>query len=44
MSEDNYIISTTKINYELLCDVETILGLTCTMLMLEVVQGLSKFC
>lgn len=37
MSEDKYIISTTKINYELFCDVEAILGLTCTMLMLEVV-------
>jgi len=44
MSEDNYIISTTKINYELLCDVETILGLTCTMLMLKSCPRFVKVC
>jgi hypothetical protein len=29
--------------YELLCDVEIVMGLTCVLLMLEVVQSLSKF-
>jgi hypothetical protein len=27
--------ATININYELLCDVETIMGLTCVLLMLE---------
>ncbi len=42
MSDDvvnNAIVNT---NHELLCDVETIMGLTCVLLMLEVVQNLSK--
>jgi len=30
-------------NYELLCDVETVMGLTYVLPMLEVVQNLSKF-
>ncbi len=33
----------TIINYELLCDIETIMGLTCLLLMLEVLQGLNKY-
>ncbi len=36
-------IETTKINYELLCDVETLLGISCTLFLLETMQGLSKF-
>ncbi len=42
MSDDvanNAIVNT---NYELLCDVETIMGLTCVLPMLEVVQSLSQ--
>ncbi len=42
MSEDlptNHVATT---NYELLCDVETIMGLTCVLPMLEVVQNLNK--
>jgi hypothetical protein len=31
-----------KNNYELLCDCDTILGLTCVLPMMEVVQTLSK--
>ncbi len=30
-------------NYELLCDIETIMGLTCLLPMLEALQGLSKY-
>jgi hypothetical protein len=29
-------------NYELLCDVEIVMGLTCVLLMLEAVQSLNK--
>jgi hypothetical protein len=42
MSNDlpiNLVVST---NYELLCDVETIMGLMCMLPMLEVMQSLSK--
>ncbi len=35
----NHVATT---NYELFCDVETIMGLTCVLPMLEVVQNLSK--
>jgi hypothetical protein len=30
-------------NYEMLCDIEIVLGLTCLLPMLEVVQGLNKY-
>jgi hypothetical protein len=43
MVEDNVIVDTTKINYELMCDLETLLGLSCIIPLLELVQGLSKF-
>ncbi len=42
MVEDNVIVDTTKINYELMCDLETLLGLSCIIPLLELVQGLSK--
>jgi hypothetical protein len=29
--------------YKLLCDIETIFGLTCVMFMLETLQGLIKY-
>jgi hypothetical protein len=35
----NPIVAT---NYELLCDVEIVMGLTCVLPMLEVVQSLNK--
>ncbi len=35
----NHVATT---NYELFCDVETMMGLTCVLLMLEVVQSLNK--
>jgi hypothetical protein len=31
------------VNYELLCDIDTVLGLTCLLPMLEALQGLSKY-
>ncbi len=31
------------VNYELLCDIEIIMGHTCLFLMLEALQGLSKY-
>jgi hypothetical protein len=43
MVHDNVVFQTTKVNYELLCDVETFLGLACIMPLLEIMQGLSKF-
>jgi hypothetical protein len=43
MAHDNVVVQTTKVNYELLCDVKTFLGLACIMPLLEIVQGLSKF-
>ncbi len=36
MCDDATSNASTNINYELLCDVETIMGLTCVMPMLEV--------
>jgi hypothetical protein len=43
MVVDNGRVETTKVNYELLYDVETLLGFTCVIFMLELMQGLSKF-
>jgi hypothetical protein len=37
MVEDNIIIDTTKTNYELLCDPETLLGFYCIIPLLELV-------
>ncbi len=42
MVEDNVIVDTTKINYELMCDLETLLSFSCIIPLLELVQGLSK--
>jgi hypothetical protein len=42
MSDDVANNAVTNTNYELLCDVETIMGLTCVLLMLEAVQNLNK--
>ncbi len=42
MSKDlptNHVVT---INYELRCDVETMMGLTCVLPMLEIVQNLNK--
>ncbi len=33
----------TTANYELLCDIETVMGLTCLLPMLEALQGLNKY-
>jgi hypothetical protein len=43
MVEDNVTIDIGKTNYELLCDPEMLLGLSCIIPLLELVQGLSKF-
>jgi hypothetical protein len=43
MAQDTTTINTTKVNHELLCDVETLLGFTCIFPLLEIVQGFSKF-
>jgi hypothetical protein len=42
MNDDvaNNVVANT--NYELLCDVETIMGLTCVLPMLEAMQSLNK--
>jgi hypothetical protein len=42
MVANNANIQTTKVNYELLCDAETFLGLTIVLYLLELVQGLLK--
>jgi len=42
MFDDLPINPITATNYELLCDVETIMGLTCVLLMLEAMQSLNK--
>jgi len=42
MSKDLPTIHIVAINYELFCDVETMLRLTCVLFMLEAVQSLSK--
>jgi hypothetical protein len=43
MAQDIATINTTKVNYELLCDVGTLLGFTCVFPLLEIMQGFSKF-
>jgi len=43
MAEDATTNEFVIVNYELLCDIETILGLTCLPPMLEALQGLSKY-
>jgi hypothetical protein len=40
MNDDATSNATTTTNYELLCDVETIMGLTCVLPMLEAMQSL----
>jgi len=42
MNEDNMWNSLTKTNYELLCECDIVLGLTCVLPMLELVKNLSK--
>jgi hypothetical protein len=42
MFKDLLINHVATTNYELFCDVETVMGLTCVLPMLEVVQSLSK--
>jgi hypothetical protein len=43
MAIDSIIIDIVEANYELLCDLETLLGLACVLPLLEAMQGLSKF-
>jgi hypothetical protein len=43
MATKNATIDNTKINYELLCDVKTLLGLACVLPLLEVMPRLFKF-
>jgi hypothetical protein len=43
MIEDNATNAIAKLNHQLLCDVETLLGLSCVLPLLEIVVGLSKF-
>jgi hypothetical protein len=43
MAQDIPTINTTRVNYESLCDVETLLSFTCIFPLLEIVQGFSKF-
>jgi hypothetical protein len=42
MSDDATNNATISSNYELLCDVEIVMGLMCVLLMLEVVHNLNK--
>ncbi len=42
MSDDSTSNIDARNNYELLCDVEIVMGLTCVLLMLEAVQSLNK--
>jgi hypothetical protein len=37
MVEDNVIVDISKTNYELMCDLETLLGLSCIIPLLELV-------
>ncbi len=39
MVVNNANVQATKVNYELLCDVETFLGLAIVLYLLELVQG-----
>jgi hypothetical protein len=43
MVEDVVVNESTTINYEMLYYIETVLGLTCLLPMLEALQGLSKY-
>jgi hypothetical protein len=43
MATKSATIDNTKLNYELLCDVKTLLGLACVLPLLEVMQRLFKF-
>jgi hypothetical protein len=43
MVEDNVTLDIGKTNYEVMCDLEMLLGLSCIIPLLELVQGLSKF-
>jgi hypothetical protein len=42
MSDDVVSNAVVNTNFELLCDVETIMGLTCVLLKLEIMQSLNK--
>ncbi len=41
--ENNIVIMTTKPNYELLCDIKTLLGIACVLILLEAIQNIFKF-
>jgi hypothetical protein len=41
--ENSIVIMITKTNYELLCDIKTLLGVACVLLLLEEIQNLFKF-
>ncbi len=43
MGKEDVANESTTANYELLCDIETIQVFTCLLLMLEALQGLSKY-
>jgi hypothetical protein len=43
MVENNVNIIIAKTNHEFLCNVKTLLGLTCVFSLLELMQGLSTF-
>ncbi len=43
MATNSVAINITKVNHELLCDVEMLLGLACIIPLLKLVQSLSKF-
>jgi hypothetical protein len=43
LAEDTTTNEFVIVNYELLCDIETVMGLTCLLPMLEALQGLSKY-
>jgi hypothetical protein len=44
MTQDFALNEFVVVNYELLCDVETIMGLTCVIPLVEFVQILNKVC
>jgi len=43
MAENGPSLLTTKVNYELLCDVNLLIFLACLLTMLETIHGLMKF-
>jgi hypothetical protein len=43
MAKDKVTIDITKTNYELMCDLEMLLGIFCIIHLFELVHGLSKF-